>query len=579
MINQDSYARAIIDFQNARRKADMQDLLSLLTGHSTELLSYEEVRQKLRAIEGSRQELQDIPINAIIGSVGRYTDFNKNFLPLHEFDQDRWSRIMVEATDSVGLPPIEVYQIGEAYFVLDGNHRVSVAKELGATHIQAYVTEVKTKIPVTPDLEPDDLIIKAEYINFLEKTDLNILRQESDLTVTAPGRYPVFLEHIAVHQYFMGIDEEREIPYSEAVTHWYDYIYLPVVEIIKERGILRFFPDRTEADMYIWLAKHQEALKNDLGWQFETEIVADDLISQYAAGLKHTVSHVTSRLLDVVTPDGLEAGPPTGQWREQQVSHGRENCLFRDILVAISKDDLEWQALHQALEIAHKENAVLRGLHVIPGSEQFESAATVQVIDEFKRRCAEANISGDIAVEVGSAARKICERAQWTDLVIGKLTHPPKNQLLGRLSSGFRILVRRSSRPILAVPETALPLKKALLAYNGSPKADEALFISAYMASRWRLPLIVLTIQTAEVDAEAVQVKAREYLNTADVLAEHIIIEENDVVDSILQTAQEQDCSLILIGGYKASPVIEIVKGSLVDQLLRETTLPTLICR
>ena len=577
MTNQ-SFSRAIFDFQSARRKADMQNLLSLLTGRSTELLSYEEVRQKLRAIEGSRRQLQDIPIDAIVGSVGRYTDFNKDFLPRHESDKERWARVMVEATGPMGLSPIEVYQIGEVYFVLDGNHRTSVAKELGATHIQAYVTEVKTTIAVTPDLKPDDLLIKAEHVDFLEKTRLNSLRPESDLTLTAPGRYPVLLEHIAVHQYFMGIDEEHTIPYAEAVIHWYDNVYQPVVEIIRERGILRFFPDRTEADMYIWLAKHQEDLKNNLGWQFDTEIVADDLISQYAAGLTQTVSRVTGRILDVVTPDSLEAGPPTGQWRQEQITQRKDTCLFRNILVGISKDDVEWQALNQAISIAQKENAVLRGLHVIPSADLVESAATSGIIAEFNQRCQEANIAGEIAVEVGAAARKICERAQWADLVIGKLTHPPANQLLGRLSSGFRIMVRRCSRPVLAVPAVASPIKKALLAYNGSPKADEALFIAAYMASRWQLPLTILTIETNGIQAEPIQAKAKEYLDAIDAPIEYFI-GKSSVVETILQTVENQHCDLILIGGYKANPVIEVVKGSLVDQMLRETTVPTLICR
>ncbi len=574
----ESYSRAIIDFQSARHKADMQNLLSRLTGRSNELLSYEEVRQKLRAIEGSRRQLQDIPISAIVGSVGRYTDFNSNFLPQHENDKDRWARVMVEATGPLGLPPIEVYQIGEVYFVLDGNHRTSVAKELGATYIQAYVTEVKTKIAVTPDLNLDDLIIKAEHIGFLEKTKLNTLRPESDLTLTAPGRYPLLLEHIAVHQYFMGIDEERDIPYEEAVAHWYDSVYLPVVEIIEERGILRYFPERSEADMYIWLAKHREDLIKDLGWEFDTEVVADDLLSQYASDLSQTVSRVTERILDAVTPDGLESGPPTGIWREQQLPLRKDDHLFQNILVGISKDDKEWQALNQGIRIAQNENAVLRGLYVVPNNKRINSAATQKIINEFERRCADANINGEIAVEVGSAARKICERAQWADLVIGKLTHPPADQLLARLSSGFRIMVRRCSRPILAVPTTASPIQKALLAYNSSPKADEALFIAAYLASCWRIPISVLTIGNNDVDAESVQAKAKEYLASSDASIDYII-EESEVVETILRTAEKQNCDLILIGGYKANPVVEIVKGSLVDQILRETAIPTLICR
>jgi nucleotide-binding universal stress UspA family protein len=124
----------------------------------------------------------------------------------------------------------------------------------------------------------------------------------------------------------------------------------------------------------------------------------------------------------------------------------------------------------------------------------------------------------------------------------------------------------------------ASPPKKLLLAYNASPKADEALFIAAYMACRWTLPLVVLTVESSDVNAEDVQQKAKEYLSKAGVSPE-FLVEEKAIVESILDTAKKKDCNLILIGGYKASPVIEIVKGSLVDQILRETTVPTLICR
>jgi len=440
------------------------------------------------------------------------------------------------------------------------------------------VTGVKIKIPVTPDLKPDDLIIKAEQVDFLEKTKLNQLRPESDLTLTAPGRYPVLLEHIAVHQYFMGLDQKRDISYTEAVTHWYDKVYLPIVEIIRERGILRFFPGRTEADLYIWLGKHREDLKSDLGWQVETEAVADDLISEYAVGLTQTIFRATERFLDAITPDGLEAGPPAGQWREEQVASYKEDYLFRNILVGISKDDTEWQALNQAIQIAHKEGATLRGLHVVPDSDQLNSSETDGVVAEFYRRCNEAGINGEIAVEAGTAARQICNRAQWADLVIGKLTHPPEDQLLARLSSGFRIMVRRCSRPILAVPGQSTSIQHALLAYNGSPKAEEALFIAAYMVNKWNLPLTVLTVAHNGIDAQSIQAQAQDYLASLKTPIQYLI-KEGEVVKTVLKTAKKQICDLILIGGYKSSPVVEIVKGSLVDELLREITIPTLICR
>ena len=75
---------------------------------------------------------------------------------------DQEATVKLAMTDLAGLPPIEVYQIDQAYFVIDGNHRVSVARQLGATHIQAYVTEVQTAVPLSPDVQPDDRFLSSE---------------------------------------------------------------------------------------------------------------------------------------------------------------------------------------------------------------------------------------------------------------------------------------------------------------------------------------------------------------------------------------------------------------------------------
>ena len=82
-------------------------------------------------------------------------------------------------------------------------------------------------MPVERDTKPDDLILKAEYANFLERTHLDELRHDADLKLTVPGQYPILAEHIDFHQYFMGLDFKRDISYEEAVTHWYDTVYLP----------------------------------------------------------------------------------------------------------------------------------------------------------------------------------------------------------------------------------------------------------------------------------------------------------------------------------------------------------------
>jgi hypothetical protein len=191
---------AVQDFRTARRRATFERILSRLSGRSPDLLSYEEVRRKLHAIETPRHELREIPLSSIVGSLGRYNDFTRSFLPISESSRDRWARVKGVSESASGFPPIEVYQIGEAYFVKDGNHRVSVARQADARTIQAYVTEVHSDVPLTPDIQPDDLILKAEYADFLDHTHLNDLRPDADLTVTVPGEYGRLEEHIRVHR-------------------------------------------------------------------------------------------------------------------------------------------------------------------------------------------------------------------------------------------------------------------------------------------------------------------------------------------------------------------------------------------
>ncbi|MEN6300139.1 MAG: hypothetical protein ABFD51_09585, partial [Anaerolineaceae bacterium] len=123
-----SYSSAINDFHKARDKALFKEILGRITGESNELLSYDEVRHRLKAFATSQEGLRDIPLSAIIGSVGRYNDFTRDFLPKKDAIASRWASIKTATFGLTGLPPIEVYQIGEAYFVKDGNHRVSVAR-------------------------------------------------------------------------------------------------------------------------------------------------------------------------------------------------------------------------------------------------------------------------------------------------------------------------------------------------------------------------------------------------------------------------------------------------------------------
>src|SRR5690606_3907465 len=113
--------------RRARRRAAMQELLASMGGKKNRLLSFDEVRRKIGRGTLLPRGLKEIPVDAIIGTAGRYEDFNRQFLPRQENQLSRWARVRL-AVERSGLPPIEVYQIGDVYFVLDGHHRVSVAR-------------------------------------------------------------------------------------------------------------------------------------------------------------------------------------------------------------------------------------------------------------------------------------------------------------------------------------------------------------------------------------------------------------------------------------------------------------------
>lgn len=574
--NAAEYSSAIDDFHRARRKSALEQILARLTGKSTDLLSYEEVRKKLKIQGRKPPELREIPLDSIVGSVDRYTDFTRSFLPRQESDAGRWAGVKVAVTDLKGLPPINVYQIGDVYFVEDGNHRVSVARELGQSHIQAYVTEMKTKVPIATEDDVDDLIVKAEYVDFLERTQLDQTRPEADLRLTAPGGYETLQDHIAVHRHFMGLEQQREIPYQEAAAHWYDEVYMPVVQIIREQGIMRDFPGRTETDLYLWISDHRALCQEILEMEVDTNEAVTDLAAFHSSRPERVVARLSDKIMDALIPDEFLSEPTVGVV-QKDFRTPRER-LFGDILVPISGDEVSFSGLDQAIVIAKREYSRLYGLHVVPSQAEKESEAARAIKADFERRCAEAGVRGNLVLAVGEVSHTICDRARWTDLVTLNISFPPPPQMLARLSSGVSTIIRRCPRPILAVPRKTTSLNRALLAFDGSQKSEEALYLACYLAESWEIPLVVVSVNERGHSAEEANQKVQNYLQERGVEAE-MVLADGPVVDAILRTAEEHDSEVLVMGGYGRSRVPEIVLGSVVDEVLRTGSLPVLISR
>jgi hypothetical protein len=250
--------RARADFAHARFKAFWNSILNVLGRQPATLLSYAEVKEKLHIGGPIYRGLQTVAIRNIIGSLNRYHQFDRAFLPLEDQIADRWQNIDRAFYQDINLPPVLLYKVGEVYFVVDGHHRVSVARQQGQLDIEAEVRECSSKVNISADIRPEDLEILGEKVDFLERTGLDRIRPKASVKLTIPGGFDRMLEHIAVHRYFMGLDRKSDISDDEAVAHWYDKVYKPIVNKIRRSEILKEFPGKTEADLYLWVLDRQQ---------------------------------------------------------------------------------------------------------------------------------------------------------------------------------------------------------------------------------------------------------------------------------------------------------------------------------
>ena len=262
------------DFERAYRRGFWRKLSSWFTGERNELLPFDAVRERIPLRGQHYIGLQQVLIEQIVGSLGRYRDFDRAFLPKQARTRSRWVRIDSAHYDEIILPPVELYKMGEVYFVRDGNHRVSVAREKGQEFVDAYVIEIEVSVPLTTDMQMDDLDLKAEYAVFLEETNLAEIRPGAQIELTLNGEYERLLEHISVHRWYLGEGRGAEVPYEEAVASWYDNVYTPMVKLIRDQKLLASFPGRTEADLYLWIIEYEWFLRDAYREEYSFQVVS-----------------------------------------------------------------------------------------------------------------------------------------------------------------------------------------------------------------------------------------------------------------------------------------------------------------
>ena len=213
---------------------------------------FRDEQQREGAYEHRDRGLQAVKLSKIVGSVNRYLDFDGRFRLKKDRPRERLLAIRSMMGRGRPLPPVDLFQIKDSYFVLDGNHRISVAKERGFEEINARVIEF------LPSRGSAENILYRERSDFQDESGL---RQPVELT--EPGQYRHLLRQITTHREFLQEQSGDGVPLKRAAEDWYETIYLPLTGMVEKSGLLQHFPKRTAADLYAYISVHQWELSHN----------------------------------------------------------------------------------------------------------------------------------------------------------------------------------------------------------------------------------------------------------------------------------------------------------------------------
>ena len=262
------------DFNKAHNKALLNEVQHFLNPEEATLISFTDVKKLLKPKNEVYQGMQTVPIELIVGSEGRYQDFDNHFFPKSTFLKKRWEHVDEAHLQDIPLPPISLYELGGLYFVRDGNHRVSVAKARGVEYIDADVVSLKSEIHLKPSTTKEQMVrqvLTYEKRVFYSETNYGDITDDWRLDFSTPGQYDVIYNHILTHRYYINMGKPEEIPFEDAVLSWYQNVYLPVIKAIDQHHIMRSFRGRTHSDLYIYLIKYWDGLKQKAGSDFSPE--------------------------------------------------------------------------------------------------------------------------------------------------------------------------------------------------------------------------------------------------------------------------------------------------------------------
>ena len=235
------------------------------------ILPFEEVVEALGLVSETDLGLQRVPLDSIVGTVDRTKEFDRakgfdrQFRPTTARVRARWERIANAVRRGEPMPPISLFKIGEVYFVRDGHHRVSVARALGRTDIDAYVVEVRTRVGADRTLTVDDLPKKSHERVFHERVPLPG-RARGRIRVSDGWRYAVLAEAVEAWAFRLMQDRAEFLDRATAARLWFDEEYVPVVEMLREADMLG---SGTETDAYMRVSGQRYRLMRTHEWSEE----------------------------------------------------------------------------------------------------------------------------------------------------------------------------------------------------------------------------------------------------------------------------------------------------------------------
>lgn len=256
------------DFLRARRRQVLSRLAAWLRRQPDDvniMLPFDEVVAALGRTGERRLGLQVITLDSIVGSVDRSREFDRRFRPTSGQVRERWQRLALAQRRGESIPPIEVYRVGDMHFVVDGHHRVSVAHALGLKTIDAYVTEVMTRLSPGGIRYRGDLLVKDYRRIFLDRVPL-VGEARRAVLLTDPWDYAELAESVEAWGFRLMQDEGRYLDRLTVAQRWYDEEFVPVVRMLRQAGMIE---TQTEAEAYMWVACERYRLIRTHRWDDE----------------------------------------------------------------------------------------------------------------------------------------------------------------------------------------------------------------------------------------------------------------------------------------------------------------------